>query len=95
MRDLFQIYKVYYIMIVEILDRFGTLSNDDAKKAFVVYQNFVSLTKTMKAKCTGILSKFVINLKQPKYYEIDEALIENLKVCVDNGNNRGEVSKQL
>lgn len=38
----------------------------------------------MKAKCGMIMSKFVINLKQPKYYEIDENLIENLRVCVEN-----------
>ena len=36
-KDLFQIYKVYYILIVEILDKFGGLNNADAKKAFVVY----------------------------------------------------------
>jgi len=63
MKDLFQIYKVYYILIVEVLERFGELSNSDAKKAFVVYQNFVSLTKAMRSKCPNIMGKFVINMK--------------------------------
>jgi hypothetical protein len=36
-KDMFQIYKVYYILIVEILDRFGDLQQSDAQKAFVVY----------------------------------------------------------
>ena len=79
---------MYYLLIVEILDRFGALSNEEAKKAFVVYQNFISLTKTMKAKCSVIMAKFVINIKQPKYYEIDEGLIENLRVCIETGNDR-------
>jgi len=63
MKDMFQIYKVYYILIVEILDRFGQLPQSEGKKAFVVYQNFISLTKAMKSKCSMIMSKFVINLK--------------------------------
>jgi|JI9StandDraft_2_1071091.scaffolds.fasta_scaffold145119_2 hypothetical protein len=37
MKDMFQIYKVFYVLIVEILDRFGELESKDAKKAFVVY----------------------------------------------------------
>jgi hypothetical protein len=41
----------------------------------------------MKAKCSGIMAKFVINLKQPKYYEIDDALIENLRVCIENNDD--------
>lgn len=95
MKDMFQIYKVFYIMIVEILERFGELENSDAKKAFVVYQNFVSLTKAMKKKCPVIMGKFIINLKQPKYYEIDETLIENLRVCVENNSGGGQASAAL
>jgi hypothetical protein len=91
MKDMFQIYKVFYILIVEILERFGDLPNSEAKKAFVVYQNFASLTKAMKQKIGGIMSKFVINLKQPKYYEIDDSLLENLRVCIESGQDGREV----
>ncbi len=36
-QDLIQIYKVFYILVTEILERFSELSLDYAKKAFVVY----------------------------------------------------------
>lgn len=42
--DLLQIYKVFYVLITEVLERFTELPIEHAKKAFVVYQNFVNFT---------------------------------------------------
>ena len=36
-KDLIKIYKVYYVHVMEILERFPKLDNDDAQKAFVMY----------------------------------------------------------
>ena len=49
----------------------------------------------MKTKCPAIMAKFIINLKQPKYYEIDETLIENLRVCVENNEGGRQASAAL
>ena len=49
----------------------------------------------MKTKCPTIMAKFIINLKQPKYYEIDETLIENLRVCVENNEGGRQASAAL
>ena len=35
--DLLQIYKVFYILVTEILERFNSMQADQAKKAFIVY----------------------------------------------------------
>lgn len=36
-KDLIKVYKVYYVHITEILERFPTLSSVDAQKSFVMY----------------------------------------------------------
>ncbi len=56
--DLIQIYKVFYILVAEILERFAELNIDQAKKSFIVYQNFVNLTTIMKTKSDIIMSEF-------------------------------------
>ena len=35
--DLLHIYKVFYVLVTEILERFGLMNVDNAKKCFVVY----------------------------------------------------------
>ena len=82
--DLIQAYKVYYILVTEILERFGSLSLDQGKKCFVVYQNFVNLTKVMKDKVAKIIKTFEFKVSPPKYYEPDESLVELLKICIDD-----------
>lgn len=57
-QDLIQIYKVFYILVAEILERFSDLNIDQAKKGFVVYQNFVNLTSIMKTKSDIIMNEF-------------------------------------
>lgn len=36
-KDLIKIYKIYYVHITEILERFSALNSEDAQKAFVMY----------------------------------------------------------
>lgn len=36
-KDLIKVYKVYYVHVIELLERFPGLSADDAEKGFVMY----------------------------------------------------------
>jgi len=57
-KDLIKVYKVYYVHITEILERFAGLEQEDAKKAFVMYQNFVNLTDGIKSKANKLVYTF-------------------------------------
>lgn len=81
--DLLQIYKVFYVLITEILERFSEMSIEYAKKSFVVYQNFVNLTKVMKTKADKIMMEFEFSIKLPQYYTPDASLVETLKICIE------------
>ena len=48
--DLIFIYKVFYVLITEVLDRFPELTKEQSEKFLVIYQNFVNFTKILKAK---------------------------------------------
>lgn len=98
--DLLQIYKVFYVLVTEILERFSEMSVEYAKKAFVVYQNFVNLTKVMKTKADKIMIEFDFTIKLPSYYTPDASLVETLKICIEQkqkggASNLDQVSKQL
>jgi hypothetical protein len=56
--DLIQIYKVFYVLVTEILERFPEFDLEKSKKAFVIYQNFVELTNVMKTKADRIMQEF-------------------------------------
>jgi hypothetical protein len=74
---------VFYVLVTEILERFSEMSIEYAKKSFVVYQNFVNLTKVMKTKADKIMYEFEFTIKLPSYYTPDASLVETLKICID------------
>ena len=57
-KDLIKIYKVYYVHITEILERVPTLSADEGQKSFIMYQNFVNLTDSIKTKANKLIFTF-------------------------------------
>lgn len=57
-KDLIKVYKVYYVHITEILERFPTLNFDQGQKAFIMYQNFVNLTDAIKTKANKLIYTF-------------------------------------
>lgn len=57
-KDLIKIYKVYYVHITEVLERFPSMDFDDAQKGFVMYQNFVNLTEAIKSKANKLIFTF-------------------------------------
>lgn len=82
--DIIQIYKAFYVIVTEILERFPDLNLDQSKKAFVIYQNFVNLTSIMKSKSDKIMIEFQFNLKLPQYYIPDAGIVDTLKYCIEN-----------
>jgi hypothetical protein len=57
-KDLIKVYKVYYVHITEILERFSGLDVEDMKKAFIMYQNFVNLTDGIKTRANKLIYTF-------------------------------------
>jgi hypothetical protein len=57
-KDLIKVYKVYYVHITEILERFADLQSDQCKKAFEMYQTFIKLTDTIKTKANKLIYQF-------------------------------------
>lgn len=82
--DLIKLYKVYYVLVTEILDRFSYMNHEEAKKSFVMYQNFINFTQTMKTKAKKIQREFHFNLKMPDFYQPEDVVVESLKACVES-----------
>ena len=99
-KDLIKIYKVYYVHITEILERFPTLSADEGQKSFIMYQNFVNLTDSIKTKANKLIYTFNFPIQLPDSYNPEKGLVETLKMVVDElgsggGNGVAEISTQL
>lgn len=54
-KDLIKVYKVYYVHITELLERFAELQFEESQKAFVAYQSFVTLTEGIKSKANRLI----------------------------------------
>ena len=67
-KDLFKIYKVYYIHASEVLERFVDFNHEDAMKAFEMYQNFVNLTDAMKKRALPLITNYGFPIRLPDFY---------------------------
>jgi hypothetical protein len=81
-KDLIKVYKVYYVHITEILERFSSLQHDDMEKAFVMYQNFVNLTEGIKTKANKLIYTFNFPIQLPDFYNPEKGLVDTLKVVL-------------
>jgi hypothetical protein len=82
-KDLIKVYKVYYVHITEILERFSSLQHDDMEKAFVMYQNFVNLTEGIKTKANKLIYTFNFPIQLPDFYNPEKGLVDTLKVVLN------------
>jgi hypothetical protein len=83
-KDLFNVYKVYQCIAFEVMGRFHKMTPDQAQRSFVLFQNFVTLTNVLEQKMPSIMSKFVVNLSQPKYYRVSPQQLYNLKYQLEH-----------
>lgn len=100
LKDLIEIYRVYYTHITEILERFPTLGKDEAQKGFVMFQNFVNLTEAIKNKANKLIFIFNFPITLPDFYNPEKGLVDTLKLvvqsCGDGGvNDSAQVAKKV
>ena len=89
LKDLIEIYRVYYTHITEILERFPTLGKDDAQKGFIMFQNFVNLTEAIKNKANKLIYIFNFPITLPDFYNPEKGLIDTLKLVVQGAGENG------
>ena len=82
LKDLIEIYRVYYTHITEILERFPTLGKDEAQKGFIMFQNFVNLTEAIKNKANKLIFIFNFPITLPDFYNPEKGLIDTLRLVV-------------
>ena len=61
-----------------MLEKFDDMSIKDAKRAFIIYLNFVRVNKEIRKMATSILQEFSIDL-DIYFYDIDTKIVEALK----------------
>ena len=84
LKDLIEIYRVYYTHITEILERFPTLGKEEAQKGFVMFQNFVNLTDAIKSKANKLIYIFNFPITLPDFYNPEKGLVDTLKLVVQS-----------
>lgn len=92
LKDLMEIYRIYYTHILEILERFPSLGKKEAQKAFVMYQNFVNLTEAIKNKANKLIYIFNFPITLPDFYTPERGLIDTLRVVVSNAGEEGQAA---
>jgi len=94
LKDLMEIYRIYYQHITEILERFPSLGKREAQKAFVMYQNFVNLTEAIKNKANKLIYIFNFPITLPEFYTPEKGLIDTLRVVVSNAGDESQMRSQ-
>jgi hypothetical protein len=90
--DLLQIYQSYYVLITVMLDKFEEMSLKDAKRAFIIYLNFVKINKEIRKMATSIIAEFHIKI-DIAFYDIDTKVVEALKLSIEKKERVKEESK--
>ena len=84
LKDLMEIYRFYHNHITEIFGRFHTFDAAEARKAFVMYENFVKLTDAFKSKGSKLIYMFNFPLTLPQFYKADREQMDTLKAIVNS-----------
>lgn len=80
--DLLQIYQSYYLLVTVMLEKFGEMKLSDAKRAFIIYLNFVKINKEIRKMASSVIQEFNIKIGIT-FYDIDTKVIEGLKLSID------------
>jgi predicted RNA-binding protein Jag len=90
--DLLQIYQSYYLLISVMLEKFDGMTLKDAKRAFIIYLNFMKINKEIRKMASSIIQEFNIKI-DISFYEIDTKVIEALKISIETKEKERLVSK--
>jgi hypothetical protein len=80
--DLLQIYQSYYLLISIMLEKFDDMTLKDAKRAFIIYLNFIKINKEIRKMASSIIQEFHIKI-DISFYDIDTKVIEALKISIE------------
>lgn len=80
--DLIRIYQAYYLMISRILERFDDMHLRDAKRAFIIYNNFTRINKEIRSMAQWITTDLKYNLKID-FYDVDFGVVKSMKAVID------------
>jgi hypothetical protein len=65
-----------------MLEKFDVMNLKDAKRAFIIYLNFIKINKEIRKMATCILQEFKLNFTI-FFYEVDTKLVEALKLAIE------------
>ena len=65
-----------------MLEKFNEMKLSDAKRAFIIYLNFVKINKEIRKMASSIIQEFNIKIGI-SFYDIDTKVIEGLKLTID------------
>jgi hypothetical protein len=80
--DLLKIYQSYYLLVTVMLEKFDEMDLKDAKRAFIIYLNFIKINKEIRKMASTIIVEFNIKLKI-HFYEVDNKVAEGLKLAIE------------
>lgn len=89
--DLLKIYQSYYVLVSVMLDKFEEMDLRDAKRAFIVYLNFIKINKEIRKMALSVLQEFNIKL-DIYFFDIDTKVAEALKVTIETKERKLERS---
>ena len=65
-----------------MLDKFDDMSIKDAKRAFIIYINFVKINKEIRKMASTIIQEFTIKL-DIVFYDVDTKIIKALEQTIE------------
>ena len=65
-----------------MLDKFDDMSIKDAKRAFIIYINFVKINKEIRKMASTIIQDFTIKL-DIVFYDVDTKIIKALEQTIE------------
>ena len=74
--DLLKIYQSYYVLISVMLNKFAEMSTKDAKRAFIIYMNFIKINKEIRVMALSIMHEFKIKQLKVKFYDVDSEVVD-------------------
>jgi len=75
-----------------MLEKFDEMTLKDAKRAFIIYLNFMKINKEIRKMASSIIQEFNIKI-DISFYEIDTKVIEALKISIESKEKDRLVSK--